>query len=172
MHEAYLRLVDVEKAYDWKSRGHFFAAAAEAMRRILVDNARRKASQKHGGDRRQVDAELDELPTRMTPRELISLDEALSDLATVAPERAKLVTLRYFGGMTIEQAAEVLGISRVTAAPTTGNSPRPGFTSTSPRITADGLPRKSVFGGGAHTVVVFALSYRGQSASFRNEIRP
>ena len=115
VHEAYVRLVDVDQAQHWDSRGHFFAAAAEAMRRILIDTARRKAGQKHGGDHQQVDTELDALPTRMTPQELINLDEALSDLSQVAPGRAKLVTLRYFGGMTIEQAAETLGISRVTA---------------------------------------------------------
>jgi RNA polymerase sigma factor (TIGR02999 family) len=115
VHEAYVRLVDVDQAQHWDSRGHFFAAAAEAMRRVLIDAARRRASQKHGGAHQRVETELDDLATRMTAQELISLDEALNELAAVAPERAKLVTLRYFGGMTIEQAAETLGISRVTA---------------------------------------------------------
>jgi len=118
VHEAYLRLVDVDKAQQWNSRGHFFAAAAAAMRRILVENARRKKRSKHGGDRERVDIEITSLPTgtpRMSPDELLALDEALEKLKKQDPAKAQLVTLRYFGGMTIEQAAEVLSISRVTA---------------------------------------------------------
>jgi RNA polymerase sigma factor (TIGR02999 family) len=115
VHEAYLRLVDVEKAQHWNSRGHFFAAAALAMRRILVDNARRKKRSKHGGDLKRVAMEMASLPTRMSSVELLALDEALEKLQQQDPVKAQLVTLRYFGGMTIEQAAEVLDISRVTA---------------------------------------------------------
>src|SRR6266567_1682880 len=115
VHEAYLRLVDVETAQHWNSRGHFFAAAAEAMRRILVENARRKKRLKHGGDLERVEIELASLPTRMSSDELLALDEALEKLKQQDPVKAQLVTLRYFGGMTIEQAAEVLDIARVTA---------------------------------------------------------
>jgi RNA polymerase sigma factor (TIGR02999 family) len=115
VHEAYIRLVDVEKAQHWDSRGHFFAAAAEAMQRILVENARRKRRIKRGGQFERVEIELADLPTRMPPEELIALDEALEQLQRQDPIKVKLVTLRYFGGMTIEQSAAVLGISRVTA---------------------------------------------------------
>jgi RNA polymerase sigma factor (TIGR02999 family) len=115
VHEAYLRLVGAERGQNWNSRGHFFAAAAEAMRRILVESARRKKRRKHGGDRERVEADLDSLPTRMSSDELLGLDEALEKLQHHDPAKARLVTLRYFGGMTIEQAAEVLNISRVTA---------------------------------------------------------
>jgi RNA polymerase sigma factor (TIGR02999 family) len=115
VHEAYLRLVDVAQPQDWDGRGHFFAAAAEAMRRILVENARRKKRRKHGGDRERVAIELTSLPTRMSSDELLALDEALDQLQQHDPVKAQLVTLRYFGGMTIEQASAVLNISRVTA---------------------------------------------------------
>jgi RNA polymerase sigma factor (TIGR02999 family) len=115
VHEAYLRLVGPEAGPDWDGRGHFFAAAAEAMRRILIESARRKQRVKHGGDLRRVDADLADLPTRMPPEELLALDEALEDLARQEPVKARLVTLRYFGGLTIEEAADVLGVSRVTA---------------------------------------------------------
>src|SRR5262245_57044595 len=115
VHEAYLRLVDVETPQHWNGRGHFFAAAAEAMRRILVENARRKTRIKHGGDRERVEVELASLPTRMSSDELVALDEALEKLRQQDPIKAQLVTLRYFGGMTIDQASEVLNISRVTA---------------------------------------------------------
>lgn len=115
VHEAYLRLVDIEKAQHWNSRGHFFAAAAEAIRRILIENARRKNRIKHGGELNRVVMELVELPTRMTSEELISLDDALEELKAEDPVKAQLVTLRYFGGMTIEEASDLLGISRVTA---------------------------------------------------------
>ena len=99
----------------WKSRGHFFAAAAQAMRRILVENARRKKRIKHGGNLERVELELASLPTRMSSEELLALDDALEALKQQDPIKAQLVTLRYFGGMTIEQASEVLSISRVTA---------------------------------------------------------
>ena len=99
----------------FSSRGHFFAAAAEAMRRILVENARRKKRIKHGGELDRVDAELAELPTRLEADELIALDEALARLRQQDPPKTQLITLRYFGGLTIEQAAEVLKTSRVTA---------------------------------------------------------
>jgi RNA polymerase sigma factor (TIGR02999 family) len=122
VHEAYLRLVgpasgeaSARRAQHWNSRGHFFAAAAEAMRRILVENARRKKRLKHGGDFERLDIEATSLPTRMSSDELVALDEALDKLKNEDPVKAQLVTLRYFGGMTIEQAAEVLNISRVTA---------------------------------------------------------
>jgi RNA polymerase sigma factor (TIGR02999 family) len=115
VHEAYLRLVGAEQDPSWNSRGHFFAAAAEAMRRILVENARRKKRLRHGGESKRVEIEMDSLPTRMSSDELLALDEALEKLREQDPTKAQLVTLRYFGGMTIEQAAEALGISRVTA---------------------------------------------------------
>jgi RNA polymerase sigma factor (TIGR02999 family) len=111
VHEAYLRLVDVEKAQRWASRRHFFAAAAEAMRRILVENARRKRSAKHGGRRTRVD--LDEaLLVGDEPRhDLLELDELLDQLASADPRAAELVKLRFFAGLTGDQAAEVLGIA-------------------------------------------------------------
>jgi len=115
VHEAYLRLVEVKKAQKWNSRGHFFAAAAQAMRRILVENARRKQRSKHGGDLQRVEIEMASLPTRMSSDDLLALDEALEKLQQEDPVKAQLVTLRYFGGMTIEQASEVLNISRITA---------------------------------------------------------
>jgi RNA polymerase sigma factor (TIGR02999 family) len=115
VHEAYLRLVDVERAQHWDSRGHFFAAAAEAMRRIVVETARRKRRAKHGGGRERVEVELADLPTRLPPDDLLALDEALGRLEQIEPVKARLVTLRYFAGMTIEQAAAALNISRVTA---------------------------------------------------------
>lgn len=117
VHEAYLRLVGAkgDDGRSWDNRGHFFAAAAEAMRRILVENARRKNRRKHGGDFDRVEVELVSLPTRMAADELIALDEALDKLRQQDPLKAQLITLRYFGGLTIEQASEVLKISRVTA---------------------------------------------------------
>jgi RNA polymerase sigma factor (TIGR02999 family) len=114
VHEAYLRLVNVEKAPQWNSRGHFFAAAVEAMRRILIDNARRKRRPKHGGDRLRL--ELDEALAAVNPREdLLALDEALNRLAQEEPAKAELVKLRYFAGLTIEDAAACMGISPATA---------------------------------------------------------
>jgi RNA polymerase sigma factor (TIGR02999 family) len=108
VHEAYVRLVDVEKIQHWNSRGHFFAAAAEAMRRILVEQARRRGRAKHGAAWRRVD--LDEALTVAEPADdLLALDEALTRLAQVDPPAAQLVTLRYFSGLTMAQAAEALG---------------------------------------------------------------
>lgn len=115
VHEAYLRLVDVEDPQDWRSRGHFFAAAAEAMRRILVENARRRGRVKHGGQFRRVEFEEENLAAPAPGEDLLALDEALERLAAESPEKANLVKLRYFAGLTLEQAAEALDISRATA---------------------------------------------------------
>ena len=114
VHEAYIRLVG-EEVRNWDSRGHFFAAAAEAMRRILVENARRKKSSKHGGDKLKVDLDHADLAIEEPSEDLIALDEALTRLSETDPSVADLVKLRYFAGLTIEQAAEFLGISRRTA---------------------------------------------------------
>jgi RNA polymerase sigma factor (TIGR02999 family) len=115
VHEAYLRLVDNDVIRRWDSRGHFFAAAAEAMRRILVEEARRKARVKHGGGRRREHADLDALGSDGTPEELLALHEALGRFAARDATKAKLVELRYFGGLTLAEAAEYLGISPSTA---------------------------------------------------------
>ena len=116
VHEAYLRLVEVERIQSWESRGHFFAAAAEAMRRILIDNARRKQTRKHGGQRSCTAIDKVEIECGATPTEdLIALDEALTKLADEDPIKAQLVNLRYFAGLSVEDAAKVLGISRATA---------------------------------------------------------
>jgi RNA polymerase sigma factor (TIGR02999 family) len=111
VHEAYLRLVDVGKAQHWNSRGHFFAAAAEAMRRILVDAARRKQSEKHGGGRDRVELPADGIAAPDPDLDLVALDEALTRLAAADPLKARLVELRYFAGLTGEQAAAALGLS-------------------------------------------------------------
>jgi RNA polymerase sigma factor (TIGR02999 family) len=115
VHEAYLRLVDTEKAQHWDSRGHFFAAAAEAMRRILIDNARRKRRAKHGGDHKRVD--LDETCSLAEGRAdaLLAPDEALAKLALEDSAKAELVKLCYFAGFSLEEAADLLKISRATA---------------------------------------------------------
>ena len=120
VHEAYLRLVQSGNASEravsakaWNSRGHFFAAAAEAMRRILVDNARRKLRPKHGGDRRRVD--LDQALSVADPEEnLVALDDALARLAAQEPVKAEVVKLRYFAGLSVEETARCLGISPAT----------------------------------------------------------
>jgi RNA polymerase sigma factor (TIGR02999 family) len=111
VHEAYLRLVDVERAQHWNSRGHFFAAAAEAMRRILVDNARRKRSKKRGGER--VCPDLDQFAAATSERldDVLDIDDALAGLSQADPQAAELVKLRYFAGLSIPQAAAVLGVS-------------------------------------------------------------
>ena len=114
VHEAYLRLVGGGDRH-CDSRGHFFAAAAEAMRRIVVEAARRKNRVKHGGGRERVEVELADVPTRLPPDIILALHEALDRLGRLDPVKARLVTLRYFVGMTIEQAADVLHISPVTA---------------------------------------------------------
>jgi len=113
VHEAYLRLVDVEKAQRWNSRGHFYAAAAEAMRRILVENARRKRALRRGGDRNRLD--LDEPEAPRLSDDILALDEALEKLARKDGAKAELVKLRYFAGLTMEQSAQTLGISLATA---------------------------------------------------------
>lgn len=115
VHEAYLRLVGSDQAQHWNSRGHFFAAAAEAMRRILVDNARRKQSRKHGGDllRQQLDAleiAIDEIP-----EDLLALNEALNKLEATDETAAKLVQLRFFAGLPLPEVAQILNISPRTA---------------------------------------------------------
>jgi RNA polymerase sigma factor (TIGR02999 family) len=115
VHEAYLRLVGADARQRWDSRGHFFAAAAEAMRRILVDNARRKASVKHGGGRERIDLEQEPLVAPARADQLLALDEALAALATEAPAKADLVKLRYFAGLSLEESAHALGISPTTA---------------------------------------------------------
>lgn len=115
VHEAFVRLVDVESAQTWNSRGHFFAAAAEAMRRILVENARRKKQLKRGGERQRVDAFDVAIVTDDLRDDLIELDAALDRLNLVDAQAAKLVQLRYFTGLTIPEAAKTLGISPRTA---------------------------------------------------------
>jgi RNA polymerase sigma factor (TIGR02999 family) len=115
VHEAYVRLVDSEKAQHWDSRGHFFMAAAEAMRRILVDRARHKQSLKHGGAHARQELEEGDAVAPEEPQKLLALDKALRKLADQDPKTAELVKLRYFGGLTIQRAAEILGISPRTA---------------------------------------------------------
>ncbi len=115
VHEAYLRLVDTTKAQHWNSRGHFFAAAAEAMRRILVESVRRKKNAKHGGQFDRVELESGHLAVSGQSIDLIALDEALDALAERDSRKAQLVKLRYFAGLTIRQAAQALGISESTA---------------------------------------------------------
>ncbi len=117
VHEAYLRLVGHYPDQHWDHRGHFFAAAAEAMRRILVERARRKRRLKHGGGRSRQDPDLDDLsgPETRDPAEVLAVHEALDQLAEKAPRKAELVKLRYFLGCTMAEAAKVLGIAPSTA---------------------------------------------------------
>jgi RNA polymerase sigma factor (TIGR02999 family) len=115
VHEAYLRLVDADQAQHWNSRGHFFAAAAEAMRRILVDSARRKHAEKRGGKRDRIDLDAIEAVTSAPPEGLLALDEALEVLGQRDTLSAQLIKLRYFAGLSVEQAAEALGLSRANA---------------------------------------------------------
>jgi RNA polymerase sigma factor (TIGR02999 family) len=115
VHEAYIRLVGAE-SQNWKGRTHFFAAAAEAMRRILIENARRKQRLKRGGGRQRINLGDADLVAHEPSTDLLALDEALAKLATEDPAKADLVKLRYFAGLTVEQAAEILNISRATAA--------------------------------------------------------
>jgi RNA polymerase sigma factor (TIGR02999 family) len=115
VHEAYLRLVDGSHLQDWNSRGHFFVAAAEAMRRILVERARRKLAGKHGGGRLRVELPQDLAAPEGQCHDVVALDEALARLEHHDPDAARLVKLRYFGGLSHQEAAEALGISRGTA---------------------------------------------------------
>ena len=115
VHEAYLRLVGAVNSQRWDSRGHFFAAAAEAMRRILVDNARRKGRIKRGGALRRIDLESADLVTSAVPDDLLDLDDALTRLSAEEPEAAQVVKLRLFAGLSINEAAEMLEMSRSTA---------------------------------------------------------
>ena len=112
VHEAYLRLADVKTAQHWNSRGHFFAAAAEAMRRILVENARRKQAVKHGGGLRRVNLDQGDALAAAPPDDLLALDEALERLTRHDPRGAQLVKLHCFAGLTVEQAAKALDMSR------------------------------------------------------------
>jgi len=115
VHEAYLRLVDVDKAQHWNSRGHFFAAAAEAMRRILVESARRKSRLKHGRDHQRVDLDSGCTLSVAPSLDLVALDEALSRLAEFDAAKAELVKLRFFAGLTMPEVAAALDISQATA---------------------------------------------------------
>jgi RNA polymerase sigma factor (TIGR02999 family) len=115
VHEAYVRLVDVDKVQQWNSRGHFFAAAAEAMRRILIESARSKARDKRGGDWQRVDFEELDVTTSDSPDQLVALDDALVRLAALDHLAGELVKLRYFAGLGLDQAALALGVSNATA---------------------------------------------------------
>jgi RNA polymerase sigma factor (TIGR02999 family) len=115
VHEAFIRLVDTNKVPQWNNRGHFFAAAAEAMRRILVENARRKGRAKHGGKWQRLELDAEKLPARLSAEGMLALDEALARLAERDAHAAQLVNLHCFAGLSIEQAAEVLAISARTA---------------------------------------------------------
>jgi RNA polymerase sigma factor (TIGR02999 family) len=115
VHEAYLRLVDVEQSQHWNSRGHFFIAAAEAMRRILVESARRKSRQKHGGVLRRVELLEADGVVNTRPDELLAVDEALAKLSADDPLASNLVKFRYYAGLSVEEAAELLGVSRASA---------------------------------------------------------
>jgi RNA polymerase sigma factor (TIGR02999 family) len=115
VHEAYLRLVDRGTGQHWDSRGHFFAAAAEAMRRILVENVRRKKSKKHGGPGERVPLDQIEIALHPPDDDLLALDDALVRLTAERPAVADLVKLRFFAGLTMDEAAHALGISPATA---------------------------------------------------------
>jgi RNA polymerase sigma factor (TIGR02999 family) len=120
VHEAYVRLVGAGKAdpgeeQRWDSRGHFFAAAAEAMRRILIDRAREKRADKRGGTRKRLDIDAVDMATSATPDQLLAVDEALVKLAGADPAAGRLVELRYFAGLTVDEAGKALGLSTATA---------------------------------------------------------
>lgn len=115
VHEAYLRLVDQSSEPSWDHRGHFFTAAAEAMRRILIENARRKDTVKHGGQRQRLDLDLAEPAVPEIADDLLALDEALDKLTQLDPVKAQLVKLRFFAGLTMPQIAVTMGISLATA---------------------------------------------------------
>jgi RNA polymerase sigma factor (TIGR02999 family) len=115
VHEAYLRLVDADDAQRWNSRGHFFGAAAEAMRRILIDQARRKQSHRRGGGQLREELECVEIAAPEPAVDLLAVNEALARFEAIDQPKAELVKLRYFAGLTIPEAAEALGISTTTA---------------------------------------------------------
>jgi RNA polymerase sigma factor (TIGR02999 family) len=115
VHEAYLRLVDVKEVQHWDSRGHFFAAAAEAMRRILIENARRKRRQKRGCALRRVELDADQISYLSPAEDVLDLNDALDCLAAEDAQAAQFVKLRYFAGLSVEEAAEMVGLSRSAA---------------------------------------------------------
>ena len=115
VHDAYLRLVDVDHSQQWSGRGHFFAAAAEAMRRILVERARRTRSLKHGGEMQRVDLDVAIAAIENQNEELLSLDEALTKFERQWPVKAELVKLKYFAGLTTREASQAIGVSTATA---------------------------------------------------------
>jgi RNA polymerase sigma factor (TIGR02999 family) len=115
VHEAYIRLVDSDRARQWNSRTHFFRAAAEAMRRILVDNARRKRSLKRGGQFQRLDLDGVQISGKDSTEEVLAVSEALQKLADHDANKAELVKLRYFAGFSVQEAADALGISQATA---------------------------------------------------------
>lgn len=114
VHEAWLRLVGTDDSKAWNHRGHFFGAAAEAMRRILVDRARHKARQRYGGGRQRIDLSQVRMATEDSDDTLLAVSDALEALAKISPRKAELVKLRYFTGMTLPEIAEVLGVSQST----------------------------------------------------------
>ncbi len=115
VHEAYVRLVDVKRVQSWRSRGHFYAAAAQAMRRILIERARGKRREKHGGDWKRVDFENFDPVCSTTPEQLCTLDDALERLTELDKIAGQLVSLRYFAGLSLADAAESVGVSVATA---------------------------------------------------------
>jgi RNA polymerase sigma factor (TIGR02999 family) len=115
VHEAYLRLVDAQQAQHWNSRGHFFAAAAEAMRRILIENARRKKRHKRGGDLQRVQLDPAQLSYLSPAEDILAVDDALACLAGEDLQAAQLVKLRFYAGLSVEEAAEMVGLARSTA---------------------------------------------------------
>jgi RNA polymerase sigma factor (TIGR02999 family) len=115
VHDAYIRLVDVEKAQNWDSRRHFFAAAAEAMRRILVESARQKGREKRGGGAQRIELADDLWATTISPDQVLAVDESLARLALDDAVAAEVVKLRYFSGMSVAEAADAMGIHRATA---------------------------------------------------------
>jgi RNA polymerase sigma factor (TIGR02999 family) len=115
VHEAYLRLVDTDKVQHWNSRGHFFAAAAEAMRRILVERAREKGRAKRGSALQRLDVDLAGLASAVTPDQLLAIDEALAKLAVDDAIAAQIVKLRYFAGLSVEEAGQALAVPTTTA---------------------------------------------------------
>jgi RNA polymerase sigma factor (TIGR02999 family) len=115
VHEAYVRLVDTDKARRWDSRGHFFSAAAESMRRILIDHARKKSAQKRGGEAAVVQYEIMAADAPFSAADMLDFDEALSHLEETDPQAARIVSLRVFAGLTVEEAAESIGVPARTA---------------------------------------------------------